>query len=90
MKSLVRIRRLEEVKKPHAGYPYGNAMAFSADLRDHLENGIESVSKTAAMAGTSKKTVAALKAYEAAARKLLPMLGALEDAISDIEDADDE
>jgi len=89
MKSLIRTRRLTEVKKPHPGYPYGNAMQFSADLRDHLENGIESVKQTAALDPENKKRADALKRYEATARKLLPLLGALDDACSDIEDAEE-
>lgn len=82
MRSFIR-RTITEGAKPRAGYPYANAFPIAAQLREHLEDGLESVAKTKEIAGEKK---AALAEYVSAAKKIIPLLGDLQDALSDLED----
>lgn len=79
--------RISEGRNVGPKYPFTDAFDMSADLRAHLENGLESVAPTIKANEFSKKRVAALESYKKAATALVPLLGKLEDALADIEDS---
>lgn len=83
------IKRITEGHKIRAEYPYGIAFDLAADLRQHLEDGIDSVPLTL-KAGPSSEKRAALEAYKKAAVAIVSQLGRLEDALADLDDAGDD
>ena len=87
MRSFIKTQRMDEGHKIRAEYPYTIAFDLASDLRAHLEDGLESVPLTMKANDGSPKRRAALEAYKKAASAIVPLLGRLEDALSDIEDS---
>jgi hypothetical protein len=72
--------------KPRAGYPFANAFPLAAQLSEHLDDGVESVKLAVDIADGDKDKIKLLREYEKIARKIIPLLGDLQDILSDLEE----